>query len=144
MTLALGEARAALAHYDVPVGAIVLDPDGVELARAHNRREELGRVSAHAEILAIEAACQRLGQGWRLDGCTMVVTLEPCPMCAGAIVQSRLARLVFGAFDDKAGAVSSLWDLVRDPRLNHRMSVIAGVEAEESSALLKAFFVNRR
>nr|WP_076389440.1 nucleoside deaminase [Vaginimicrobium propionicum] len=144
MALALGEARAALAHYDVPVGAIVLNPDGVELARAHNRREELGRVSAHAEILAIEAACQRLGQGWRLDGCTMVVTLEPCPMCAGAIVQSRLARLVFGAFDDKAGAVSSLWDLVRDPRLNHRMSVIAGVEAEESSALLKAFFVNRR
>ncbi len=144
MALALGEARAALAHDDVPVGAIVLDPDGVELARAHNRREELGRVSAHAEILAIEAACQRLGQGWRLDGCTMVVTLEPCPMCAGAIVQSRLARLVFGAFDDKAGAVSSLWDLVRDPRLNHRMSVVAGVEAEESSALLKAFFVNRR
>lgn len=144
MALALGEARAALAHNDVPVGAVVLDPDGVELARAHNRREELGRVSAHAEILAIEAACQRLGQGWRLDGCTMVVTLEPCPMCAGAIVQSRLARLVFGAFDDKAGAVSSLWDLVRDPRLNHRMSVIAGVEAEESSALLKTFFVNRR
>lgn len=144
MALALGEARAALAHNDVPVGAVVLDPDGVELARAHNRREELGRVSAHAEILAIEAACQRLGQGWRLDGCTMVVTLEPCPMCAGAIVQSRLARLVFGAFDDKAGAVSSLWDLVRDPRLNHRMSVVAGVEAEESSALLKAFFVNRR
>ncbi len=144
MALALGEARAALAHDDVPVGAVVLGPDGVELARAHNRREELGRVSAHAEILAIEAACQRLGQGWRLDGCTMVVTLEPCPMCAGAIVQSRLARLVFGAFDDKAGAVSSLWDLVRDPRLNHRMSVVAGVEAEESSALLKAFFVNRR
>lgn len=144
MALALGEARAALAHDDVPVGAVVLGPDGVELARAHNRREELGRVSAHAEILAIEAACQRLGQGWRLDGCTIVVTLEPCPMCAGAIVQSRLARLVFGAFDDKAGAVSSLWDLVRDPRLNHRMSVVAGVEAEESSALLKAFFVNRR
>lgn len=144
MALALGEARAALVHDDVPVGAVVLGPDGVELARAHNRREELGRVSAHAEILAIEAACQQLGRGWRLDGCTMVVTLEPCPMCAGAIVQSRLARLVFGAFDDKAGAVSSLWDLVRDPRLNHRMSVVAGVEAEESSALLKAFFVNRR
>lgn len=144
MALALDEARAALAHNDVPVGAVVLDPDGVELARAHNRREELGRVSAHAEILAIEAACQRLGQGWRLNGCTMVVTLEPCPMCAGAIVQSRLARLVFGAFDDKAGAVSSLWDLVRDPRLNHRMSVVAGVEAEESSALLKSFFTNHR
>src|SRR3954468_6901395 len=137
------EARLALATGDVPVGALVLDADGAVLAAAHNRREADGDPAGHAELLAIRAAAARLGR-WRLDGCTLVVTLEPCTMCAGAIVLARLDRLVFGAYDDKAGAVGSLWDVVRDRRLNHRPEVIGGILADEPGALLLDFFARRR
>jgi tRNA(adenine34) deaminase len=143
MRLALDEARAALATSDVPVGAVVVDSSGTVLARGRNRREVDADPTGHAEVVALRAAAAALGS-WRLTGCTLVVTLEPCTMCAGAVVLSRVDRLVFGAFDDKAGAVGSLWDVVRDRRLNHRPEVVAGVCAEESAALLREFFARHR
>lgn len=143
MALALDEARAALATGDVPVGAVVLDAAGNVIARGRNVREAQQDPSGHAEIVALRAAAAALGS-WRLDGCTLVVTLEPCTMCAGAIVGARIARLVFGAVDDKAGAVGSLWDVVRDRRLNHRPEVVAGVAAAECAALMTSFFKEQR
>lgn len=143
MRLALVEARAAVGHDDVPVGAVILDPDGAVLARAHNDREGSGDPTAHAEVVAIRSAAAVLGS-WRLEGCTLVVTLEPCTMCAGAIVLSRLTRVVYGALDPKAGAAGSLWDVLRDRRLNHRPEVLPGVLAEECGAVLKAFFEGQR
>jgi len=143
MRLALHEASQAAAHADVPVGAVVIDQAGTVLGRGHNERELSKDPTAHAEMLAIRSAAARLGQ-WRLTGCTLVVTLEPCAMCAGAIVLARLDRLVFGAFDTKAGAVGSLWDIVRDRRLNHRPEVLAGVLEDECSALLSDWFTLRR
>lgn len=143
MRLALDEARAALGHEDVPVGCVVLDEDGTVLGRGRNRREESADPTAHAELVAMRAAAAVLGR-WRLDGCTVVVTLEPCAMCAGAIAQARVARLVYGADDPKAGAVATLWDLVRDPRLPHRVDVRSGVLADDSAELLRAFFRQRR
>ena len=140
---ALDEARLAASHDDVPVGAVVVDASGRIVGRGHNRREVDGDPTAHAEVVAIRAAAEALGT-WRLDGCTLVVTLEPCTMCAGALVQARVATLVYGADDEKAGAVVSLFDTVRDPRLPHTPDVIRGVRAEESSALLRAFFAERR
>lgn len=139
MRRALDEAAAAARHGDVPVGALVVNADGQIIGVGHNEREAEGDPTAHAEVVALRRAAAHLGE-WRLEGCTLVVTLEPCTMCAGAIVQSRVSRVVFGAFDDKAGAVGSLWDVVRDRRLNHRPEVVSGVLAEESSALLRAFF----
>jgi tRNA(adenine34) deaminase len=143
MQVALGEARAALGHGDVPVGAVVVAADGIELGRGHNRREQTGDPTAHAELEALRAAAHALGH-WRLDGSTLVVTLEPCTMCAGALVQARVGRLVFGVDDPKAGAVTSLFDLVRDPRLPHRLEVHRGVLATDSAELLRAFFRDRR
>jgi tRNA(adenine34) deaminase len=143
MALALDQARCALRSGDVPVGAVVLDPDGALIGRGGNAREATGDPTAHAEVLALRAASADRGT-WRLEGCTLVVTLEPCTMCAGAIVQSRISRLVFGAYDEKAGAVGSLWDVVRDRRLNSRAEVVAGVRAEESAALLRDFFADHR
>ena len=138
MELALEEARRAAAAGEVPVGAVVLH-DGAVVGRGHNRRESWGDPLAHAEMIALaEAAAGR--QGWRLNGCTVYVTLEPCAMCAGAMVNARVDRLVFGAPDPKGGFCGSLGNLVRDPRLNHRITVCSGVLAEESSALLRAFF----
>lgn len=142
MLLALDEAARAARSGDVPVGAVVLSQDGTVLAVGHNEREATGDPTAHAEILAIRRAAGTLGS-WRLPGCTLVVTLEPCTMCAGAIVQSRVDRVVFGALDEKAGAAGSLWDVIRDRRLNHRPEVIHGVLAEECSALLTTFFRDR-
>ena len=144
MQLALVEARAAIATGDVPIGAVVLDGAGTIVARARNEREARGDPTAHAEILALRAAADAVGDGWRLSGCTLVVTLEPCTMCAGAAVLSRIDRLVYAADDPKAGAVASLWDVVRDGRLNHRPEVVSGVLAEESAALLRDFFASRR
>jgi tRNA(adenine34) deaminase len=144
MRLALDEAGAATQHGDVPIGAVVLDPGGSVIAAARNQREAAGDPTAHAEVLALRAAATAVGEGWRLDGCTLVVTLEPCTMCAGAIVLSRVARLVYGAADPKAGAVGSLWDVVRDRRLNHRPEVVAGVLAEECGDLLREFFTAQR
>jgi len=143
MAEALVEATSAVAHGDVPVGAVVVAADGRIIGRGRNRREIDGDPTAHAEIVAIREAAETLGT-WRLDGCTLYVTLEPCTMCAGAIVQSRIATLVFGADDAKAGAVVSLFDTVRDPRLPHTPSVLRGVAAEESAALLRDFFATRR
>jgi tRNA(adenine34) deaminase len=143
MRVALDEARAAPGHGDVPVGAVVVGPDGVELGRGRNRREQAGDPTAHAELEALRAAARALGS-WRLDGCTLVVTLEPCSMCAGGMVQARVARLVFGADDPKAGAVTSLFDLVRDPRLPHRVEVRRGVLAAECGEVLRDFFRGRR
>jgi len=143
MRAALDEARRAHESGDVPVGAVVLDPSGSAIARGHNVRERDGDPTGHAELVAVRRAAQAVG-AWRLSGCTLVVTLEPCTMCAGAIVLSRLDRLVFGAFDAKAGAVGSLWDVVRDRRLNHRPEVVGGVLAEECSALLDDFFAHQR
>lgn len=142
MRLALAEARRASAT-DVPVGAVVLDSAGNVIATGCNRREADGDPTAHAEIVALRSAARVLG-GWRLTGCTLVVTLEPCTMCAGAATAARLDRLVFGASDPKAGAVGSLWDVVRDRRLNHRVEVIGGVLAEQAGALLREFFAGRR
>jgi tRNA(adenine34) deaminase len=130
MELALAEAEQAAGSADVPIGAVVVDEDGQVIGRGHNEREATGDPTAHAEILAIREAARHVGE-WRLSGCTLVVTLEPCTMCAGAIVLSRLDRLVFGAYDEKAGAVGSLWDVVRDRRLNHRPEVVSGVMADE-------------
>ena len=143
MRAALDEARAALATGDVPIGAVVLDPDGQVLAAGRNVREADGDPTGHAEVVALRAAARALGE-WRLTGCTLVVTLEPCTMCAGAAVLARVGRVVFGAYDDKAGAVGSLWDVVRDRRLNHRPEVVAGVLADESTALLEDFFASQR
>jgi tRNA(adenine34) deaminase len=142
MRSALAGAAEAESAGDVPVGAVVLAADGSFLASGHNEREATGDPTAHAEVLAIRRAAGRTGQ-WRLTGCTLVVTLEPCVMCAGAIVQSRIERVVYGARDEKAGAAGSLWDLIRDQRLNHRPEVIAGVLGEECSAQLTAFFRQR-
>jgi tRNA(adenine34) deaminase len=142
MLLALDQARLAASHGDVPVGAVVIDQAGDLLAAAGNEREIRRDPTAHAELLALREAARRL-RSWRLTGLTLVVTLEPCTMCAGALVLARVARLVFGAFDPKAGAVSSLFDVVRDPRLNHRVEVRGGVLEAECRALLKDFFASR-
>ncbi|MEV0472826.1 tRNA adenosine(34) deaminase TadA [Streptomyces prunicolor] len=143
MRLALDEAEAAARGGDVPVGAVVLSPDGTTvLATGHNEREATGDPTAHAEVLAIQRAAAHLGE-WRLSGCTLVVTLEPCTMCAGALVQSRVDRVVYGARDQKAGAAGSLFDVVRDRRLNHRPEVIEGVLADECAHLLTEFFRDR-
>ena len=128
---------------DVPVGAVILDPAGAVVARAHNLREATGDPTAHAEIVAMRAAARAVG-GWRLDGHTLVVTLEPCTMCAGAISLARISRLVYGAADPKAGAAGSLWDVLRDRRLGHRTEVLGGVLADECGALLRDFFAQRR
>ena len=143
MRQALDLAVTAAESDEVPVGAIVLDPHGTVIGRGRNTRERDGDPTGHAEIVAIREATQATGE-WRLGGCTLVVTLEPCTMCAGAIVASRIERLVFGAFDEKAGAVGSLWDVVRDRRLNHRPEVVSGVLADESSVLLRQFFERHR
>jgi len=143
MLAALDEARAALATGDVPIGALVLDASGAVVGRGRNVREADADPTGHAEVVALRAAAAARGE-WRLEGCTLVVTLEPCTMCAGALVLSRVDRVVFGAYDAKAGAVGSLWDVVRDRRLNHRPEVVAGVLAEESTALLDAFFAAHR
>ena len=142
MGLALAEAAAALAHGDVPVGAVVL-VDGEVVARRHNEREASADPTAHAEVMALRDAAASLGR-WRLDDATLVVTLEPCAMCAGAAVSARLGRLVFGAPDLKAGATGSLYNLCADPRLNHEVPVRSGVRATECGALLTAFFARRR
>lgn len=140
---ALAEARLAPVHGDVPIGAVLLDPEGTVLARAHNERELANDPSAHAELLALRRAAAVRGS-WRLEDCTLVVTLEPCTMCAGALVLARVGRLVFGAYDPKAGAVASLWDVVRDPRLNHRVEVVGGIAEADSSELLRDFFAGHR
>ena len=142
MRLALDQARMAARHGDVPVGAVIIDQAGNVVAAAGNEREVRHDPTAHAEVLALREASRRL-RSWRLTGLTLVVTLEPCTMCAGALVLARVARLVFGAFDPKAGAVSSLFDVVRDPRLNHRVEVHGGVLEPECGALLKDFFADR-
>ncbi|MER5363726.1 tRNA adenosine(34) deaminase TadA [Streptomyces sp. NPDC002722] len=139
MRRALAEADLAARAGDVPVGAVVLGPDGALLATGHNEREATNDPTAHAEVLAVRRAATALGR-WRLTGCTLVVTLEPCTMCAGALVQSRVDRVVYGARDEKAGAAGSLWDLVRDRRLNHRPEVIHGVLEQECASLLTSFF----
>lgn len=142
MTIAIEEAKQALAEGEVPVGAcIVMDREVI--ARAHNMREGYSDSTAHAEMLVIREASSRLGR-WRLSDCTLYVTLEPCAMCAGAVVQARLGTLVFGAFDDKAGAVGSLYDIPRDFRLNHFVEVVPGIMSEETSELMKGFFTGRR
>ncbi|GAB3216757.1 nucleoside deaminase [Mycolicibacterium hippocampi] len=138
------DAAAAVGPRDVPIGAVVFAADGTLLARAANAREELGDPTAHAEILALRAAAQVLGDGWRLEGATLAVTVEPCTMCAGALVMARVARVVFGAWEPKTGAVGSLWDVVRDRRLTHRPQVRGGVLAEECAGLLEGFFTRQR
>jgi tRNA(adenine34) deaminase len=144
MGVALDEARAALAHDDVPIGAVVARLDtGEVLARRHNEREVSHDPTAHAEVLALRDAA-RAGGGWRLDGCVLAVTLEPCAMCAGALVNARLSVLVYGATDPKAGAVTSLYEIATDARLNHRVEVHGGVREHEAAALLTAFFAARR
>ncbi len=142
MRLALMEAERAFEAGEVPVGAVVVR-GGPILGRGHNRVEQLRDPTAHAEMLAVTAACEAVGSKY-LDGCTLYVTLEPCPMCAGALVWSRLSRLVFGAFDDKAGAVGTLYNIPDDGRLNHRVEVVSGVEADAAGALLRQFFRERR
>ncbi|GAA3439660.1 nucleoside deaminase [Kutzneria kofuensis] len=139
---AIRAARAA--GDDIPIGAVVVDRDGVELASACNARERLGDPTAHAEILALRAAAARHGDGWRLEGCTLAVTVEPCTMCAGALVLARVDRVVFGAWEPKTGAVGSLWDVVRDRRLNHRPEVRGGVLERECAALMDEFFAAHR
>ena len=143
MGLALEQALLSAPTADVPVGAVLLAPDGTVLGSGYNSREAARDVTGHAEILALRAASAALGD-WQLTGCTLVVTLEPCTMCAGALVQARVARLVFGAWDPKAGAVGSLWDVVRDRRLNHRPEVYGGIRAAECGELLTDFFARRR
>lgn len=140
---ALDAARIA-GPRDVPIGAVVFDADGAELARAANAREELGDPTAHAEILALRAAALVHGDGWRLEGATLAVTVEPCTMCAGALVMARVARVVFGAWEPKTGAVGSLWDVVRDRRLTHRPQVRGGVLEAECAAPLEEFFARQR
>ena len=143
MRLAIAEAGAALDHDDVPIGAVVLSPSGSVLAAGRNRRELDNDPTAHAEVVALRAAAAAAGS-WRLSGCSLVVTLEPCTMCAGAAVLARVARVVYGAVDPKAGAVGSLWDVVRDGRLNHRPEVRGGVLEQECAQLLRDFFAGRR
>ncbi len=143
MRLALDEGALALPTGDVPVGAVVVAADGTVLGRGHNVREADGDPTGHAEVRALRAAAATVGE-WRLTGATLVVTLEPCTMCAGALVLARVERLVYGAEDPKAGAVGSLWDVVRDRRLNHRPEVVGGVLAEECSEALRAFFRTHR
>jgi len=144
MGVALEEAALALGHGDVPVGAVVVrDADGELLTRRHNERELRGDPIAHAELLALQDAARIVG-GWRLDGLTLVVTLEPCPMCAGALVAGRVGRVVFGAADPRAGAAGSLYNLCSDPRLNHELPVVAGIRAAECRDLLTSFFAGKR
>jgi tRNA(adenine34) deaminase len=143
MALALEEADRAAEAGEVPVGAVILDADGNVIARRHNEREERRDPLAHAELLAIADAARVIGD-WRLVGTTMVVTLEPCPMCAGALVNARVGRVVFGATDPKAGACGTLYDICTDPRLNHELEVVGGVRADECGQVLKAFFAARR
>ena len=143
MTVAIAEAHAAAAEGEIPIGAVVLDADGAIIARAHNQRESRVDPTAHAEVLALRDAAAARGE-WRLDDCTLVVTLEPCPMCAGAVVMSRIGRLVFGAWNDEYGAAGSRWDVVRDRRLNHRAEVIGGVRADECGAMVSDFLASRR
>ncbi|WP_144672727.1 nucleoside deaminase [Arthrobacter sp. U41] len=154
MGLALAEARAALATADVPIGAVVIGPDGAVLGAGRNEREALGDPTAHAEMVAIRAAAARLrelenqggnpGDGWRLADCTLVVTLEPCAMCAGAVVLARIPRVVFGAWDEKAGAAGSVFDVLRERRLNHWVEVYGGIREQECAALLREFFAGHR
>ncbi|TLM87231.1 nucleoside deaminase [Pseudarthrobacter sp. NamE5] len=154
MGLALAEARRALTSEDVPIGAVVIGPDGVVLGSGRNQREELGDPTAHAEVVAIREAAERLrqlallnggsGDGWRLADCTLVVTLEPCAMCAGAIVLARIPRVVLGAWDEKAGAAGSVFDVLRERRLNHWVEVYPGVREDECAALLREFFAGHR
>ncbi|GAA4837516.1 nucleoside deaminase [Saccharopolyspora rosea] len=141
---ALETARGAPSTGDVPIGAVVADPAGRVLARAHNRREALHDPTAHAEILALREAAAVHGDGWRLEGCTLAVTVEPCTMCAGALVLARVARVVFGVWEPRTGAVGSVWDVVRDRRLNHRPEVVGGVLADECAAVLEEFFLTHR
>ena len=144
MRVAIEHARiASVASRDVPVGAVILNADGELISTGNNQRELLNDPTAHAEIVAIRHAATALGN-WRLDGCTIVVTLEPCAMCAGAIAQSRISKVVFGAWDEKAGASGSVWDLLRDPRALHKVEVTSGVLEEECSAMLKEFFSEQR
>jgi tRNA(adenine34) deaminase len=143
MEIALAEADAASAHGDVPVGAVIVGSDGSELARDHNRRELSADPTAHAELLALRGAAAKIGH-WRVQGATVYVTLEPCAMCAGALVNGRIARLVYGAIDPKAGAVQSLFEIGKDTRLNHRFQVSAGIRAEECGKRLSAFFARLR
>lgn len=140
---ALELAAASGGSEDVPVGALVVALDGSVVGRGHNVREERGDPTGHAEVVALRDAAEAVGT-WRLDGCTLVVTLEPCVMCAGAAMAARVSRIVFGAWDPKAGACGSVWDLVRDPLALHRMDVVGGVRAKESAALLVDFFEGRR
>lgn len=142
MKAALREAERAYEQGEVPVGAVVVH-DGQIVGRGHNLVETLRDPTAHAEMIAITAACETLGSKV-LDGCTLYVTLEPCPMCAGAIVWARLRRLVFGAFDEKAGSTSTLYNIPQDARLNHHVEIVSGVEADQAAALLQAFFQARR
>jgi tRNA(adenine34) deaminase len=154
MGLALDEARRALATDDVPIGAVVIGPDGAVLGSGRNQREALGDPTAHAEVVAIRQAADRLRElsiqgvgttdGWRLADCTLVVTLEPCAMCAGAVVLARIPRVVFGAWDEKAGAAGSVFDILRERRLNHWVEVYAGVREAECGALLREFFAGHR
>jgi tRNA(adenine34) deaminase len=149
MGFALTEARRALATEDVPIGAVVIGPDGEVLGTGRNEREAHGDPTAHAEMVAIRAAAARLkalpqGDGWRLADCTLVVTLEPCAMCAGAIVLARIPRVVFGAWDEKAGAAGSVFDILRERRLNHWVEVYAGVREQECATLLRDFFAGHR
>ena len=154
MGLALTEARAALATTDVPIGAVVIGPDGTVLGSGRNEREALGDPTAHAEMVAIREAATRLrelsardgkaGDGWRLEDCTLVVTLEPCAMCAGAVVLARIPRVVFGAWDEKAGAAGSVFDILRERRLNHWVEVYGGIREQECATLLRDFFAGHR
>jgi tRNA(adenine34) deaminase len=140
---ALAEARAAQAHGDIPIGAVIVDAQGAMIASAHNRREVDQDPTGHAEVLALRQAAAHLGS-WRLDGCTIAITMEPCPMCAGAIVQSRIARVVFGAWNDDYGAAGSQWDLLRDRRLHHRPEVVGGVQEEACGTLVRKFLQDHR
>jgi tRNA(adenine34) deaminase len=143
MGIALEEARAAAVHGDVPIGCVVV-VDGTVVARRHNERELAGDPTAHAEVLALRDAAVAIGEGWRLAGATVVVTVEPCPMCAGAILAARAERVVFGATDPKAGALGTLYNLGADPRLQHELEVVGGVRAGEAAALVQSFFSQRR
>lgn len=144
MERALALARECVGHGDVPVGAVVLGPSGDVVGSGRNRREELADATAHAEVGALRSAAGALGDGWRLGGATVVVTLEPCVMCTGALVAARVSRVVFAAWDEKAGACGSVWDLARDPLSLHRVEVVGGVRAAESAELLRSFFASRR
>lgn len=142
MALALAEARAAYSAGEVPIGAVLV-MDGTVIASAHNKRETWQDATAHAEVIVIQAACRKLGR-WRLTGATLYVTIEPCPMCAGALVMSRVDRLVYGSADYKAGAVESIFNVVQNAALNHRLEVTAGVRADECAAIMKDFFKAKR